>query len=327
MSKISTKSTGVRAVRQIKCAISQKPVQGTLESYSAIADQLISSAQSEASKRAFASDIRMFAANGITVPATAAQVIEYLAKFSGELSVATLERRLISLHKAHLENSIESPTVHITVKRTMQGIRRTFGTKQKQARPMVKDDLLEAMVMIDRQNPIKAARDRALLLVGFASAMRRSELVAVMVEHLTYLSNGVEIFLPHSKTDQERQGRTVFVPFANGDRCPVRALMHWLDIAEIKEGFVFRAVTRHDRVARHGLSAQSVALVVKSSVARVGGDARKVSGHSLRAGYCTQAAMTGLQPWQIREQTGHKSDVTLAKYIRAVAKRAIPSLL
>ena len=70
-----------------------------------------------------------------------------------------------------------------------------------------------------------------------------------------------------------------------------------------------------------------MALVVKSSVARVGGDADKVSGHSLRAGYCTQAAMTGLQPWQIREQTGHKSDVTLAKYIRAVAKRAIPSLL
>ena len=132
----------------------------------------------------------------IVVPATAAQVIEYLAKFAGNLSVATLERRLISLHKAHLENSLKSPTVHITVKRTMQGIRRTFGTKQKQARPMVKDDLLEAMVMIDRQNPIKAAQDRALLLVGFASAMRRSELVAVMVEHLTYLPNGVEIFLP-----------------------------------------------------------------------------------------------------------------------------------
>jgi integrase len=327
MNKISSKSSGARAVHQIKNEISQEPVQGTLESYSAIADQLINAAQSEASKRAFASDIRMFAASGITVPATAAQVIEYLAKFSGELSVATLERRLISLHKAHLENSIESPTVHITVKRTMQGIRRTFGTKQKQARPMVKDDLLEAMVMIDRQKPIKAARDRALLLVGFASAMRRSELVAVMVEHLTYLPNGVEIFLSHSKTDQERQGRTVFVPFANGDRCPVRALMHWLDITEIKEGFVFRAVTRHDRIARHGLSAQSVALVVKSSVARVGGDAGKVSGHSLRAGYCTQAAMSGLQPWQIREQTGHKSDVTLAKYIRPVNRRKIPSLL
>lgn len=88
-----------------------------------------------------------------------------------------------------------------------------------------------------------------------------------------------------------------------------------------------RTVTRHDRIAQHGLSAQSVALVVKSSVARVDGDAEKVSGHSLRAGYCTQAAIAGLQPWQIREQTGHKSDVTLAKYIRPVNRRKIPSLL
>jgi integrase len=331
MKKISAMENGINTVITSKITTIgnqlPKPTPGVMNGFSDAADRLMDAAQSEASKSAYASDIRMFAASGITVPATAAQVIEYLARFAGNLSAATLERRLISLNKAHLEKSLQSPTVHVTVKRTMQGIRRTFGTKQKQARPLVKDDLLQAMVMIDRQKPIKAARDRALLLVGFASAMRRSELVAVMVEHVTYLPNGVEIFLPHSKTDQERQGRTVFVPFANGERCPVRALLHWLEIAEIKEGFVFRAVTRHDRIARHGLSAQSVALVVKSSVARVGGDAEKVSGHSLRAGYCTQAAMSGLQPWQIREQTGHKSDVTLARYIRAVAKRAIPSLL
>ena len=104
-------------------------------------------------------------------------------------------------------------------------------------------------------------------------------------------------------------------------------MKHWLGVSEINEGFVFRSVNRHDRVARHGLSAQSVALVVKASVARVGGDAKKVSGHRLRAGYCTSAAEKGLQPWQIREQTGHKSDVTLAKYIRPVARRKIPSLL
>ena len=73
--------------------------------------------------------------------------------------------------------------------------------------------------------------------------------------------------------------------------------------------------------------AQSVALVVKASVKRVGSDASKVSGHSLRAGYCTSAAEKGLQPWQIREQTGHKSDVTLARYIRPVERRKIPSLL
>jgi site-specific recombinase XerC len=89
---------------------------------------------------------------------------------------------------------------------------------------MVKDDLLAARVMIDRQKmPIKAARDRALLLVGFASAMRRSELVAVRVEHLAYLVNGVEIFLPSSKTDQEAQGRTVFIRVGD-ERKPIAAV-------------------------------------------------------------------------------------------------------
>ena len=187
--------------------------------------------------------------------------------------VATLERRLTAIHKAHLEKSLESPARTETAKRVMQGIRRTLGTKQRQVQPMVKDDLLAALVMIDRQKmPIKAARDRALLLVGFASAMRRSKLVAVRVEHLTHLPNGVEIFLPSSKTDQQGRGRTVFIPHANGDRCPVRALALWLEVSGINEGFVFRAVSRHDRVARRGLSAQSVALVVKASVERVGGD-------------------------------------------------------
>jgi integrase len=272
--------------------------------------------------------LKHFSANGGAIPAGPAVLAEYLAKCAEKLSVATIERRLTAIHKAHLEKSLKSPAQSETVKRVMQGIRRTLGTKQRQVQPMVKDDLLAALVMIDRQKmPVKAARDRALLLVGFASAMRRSELVGVMVDHITHLPNGLEIFLPSSKTDQDRQGRTVFIPHANGDRCPGRALVNWLEIAGMQEGYVFRAVTRHDRIARHGLSPQSVALVVKASVARVGGDSKKVSGHSLRAGYCTSAAERGLQPWQIREQTGHKSDVTLAKYIRPVARRKIPSLL
>lgn len=137
----------------------------------------------------------------------------------------------------------------------------------------------------------------------------------------------MEIFLPSSKTDQDRQGRTVFIPQFNGNRCPVRALVNWLEIAGIKEGYVFHVVTRHDLIARHRLSVRSVALVVKASLTRVGGDATKVSGHSLRDGYCISVAEKSLQPWQIREQTEHKSDLTLAKYIRPGARRKIPSLL
>lgn len=333
MKKIRTPQEGAGAALSARSATTssrtpETPPEGVLRGFSATAEQFIAASQSAATKRAYASDLKHFFANGGSIPASPVVLAEYLARCAEKLSVATLERRVTAIHKAHLEKNLESPARSETVKRVMQGIRRTLGTKQRQVQPIVKDDLLAALVMIDRQQmPVKAARDRALLLVGFASAMRRSELVAVKVEHLTHLPNGVEIFLPSSKTDQEAQGRTVFIPHANGERCPVRALAHWLEISEINEGFVFRAVSRHDRVARHGLSAQSVALVVKASMARAGGDATKVSGHSLRAGYCTSAAEKGLQTWQIREQTGHRSEVTLAKYIRPVALRKIPSLL
>lgn len=332
MKKIRTPQEGAGAALSARTTTTsnrtlQTPPEGVLSGFSATAEQFIAASQSAATKRAYASDLKHFFANGGSVPASPTALAEYLAWCAEKLSVATLERRVTAIHKAHLEISAPSPALDPMVKRTLQGIRRTLGTKQRQAKPLVKDDVLAALVLIDQQTPVKAARDRALMLVGFASAMRRSELVAVRVEHLTELAHGIEVFLPNSKTDQERAGRTVFIPQATGERCPVRALMHWLEIAKITEGCVFRAVTRHDKVAKTALSPQSVSLIVKAAIERIGGDPEQVSGHSLRAGYCTQAAMVGLQPWQIREQTGHRSDVTLAKYIRPVARRKIPSLL
>ena len=107
----------------------------------------------------------------------------------------------------------------------------------------------------------------------------------------------------------------------------MKILKHWQELTGIQSGWLFRSVDRHDNIADKPLSAQSVALIVKDAVRRLGGDPSKVSGHSLRAGYCTQAAIAGLQPYQIREQTGHTSDLMLARYIRPVTKRKIPSLL
>ena len=103
--------------------------------------------------------------------------------------------------------------------------------------------------------------------------------------------------------------------------------MHWLQTAGIKTGHVFRSVNRYDGIAKQGLTPQSVALIVKAAVAHTGADVQNISGHSLRAGYCTSAAEHGQQSWQIREQTGHKSDMTLAKYIRRTSKKTTPSLL
>jgi hypothetical protein len=135
MNKISAKDNGINTAITSKITTIgnqlPKPTPGVMNGFSDAADRLMDAAQSEASKSAYASDIRMFAASGVTVPATAAQVIEYLANFAGNLSVATLERRLISLHKAHLEKSLQSPTVHVKVKRTMQGIQKWFDESEQ----------------------------------------------------------------------------------------------------------------------------------------------------------------------------------------------------
>ena len=146
------------------------------------------------------------------------------------------------------------------------------------------------------------------------------------------MSNGIEIFLPTSKTDQAGKGRTVFIPHATGSRCPVHALDQWLAVAELHapEAFVFRAVNRHDQVWGNGLSAKAVTLIVKSSADRIGlvdDETQRYSAHGLRAGFVTQATMSGLQPFQIMEQTGHRSVTTVARYTRVVNRRKLPSLL
>lgn len=287
-------------------------------------------AQSNATTRSYGADIRHFKQHGGSIPATPTMVAEYLANFAGVLAVSTLQHRLIAIHRAHTDVGLVSPGMDSLVKRTMQGIRRTLGTKQRQVTALVKDDLLEMMVHVERQRPMKAARDKALLLVGFSGAFRRSELVALRCEDISYFESGVELLIRRSKTDQEGIGRTVFIPHARGSRCPVKALTNWLSLAGIRTGPLFRPISRHDRVVSDkALTPQSVAFIVKSSVRMMSGDeaAKNVAGHSLRAGYCTEAATIGLQPYQIREQTGHRSDVTLARYIRPVSKRKIPSLL
>ena len=291
--------------------------------------EYMDASQACATKRAYASDLRHFLAHGGAMPCTPKRLAKYLAESANDgLAVATLVRRITAIHKAHVDQKMASPAHSKIVRQVMQGIRRTLGTKQRQVKPLTRDDLVAALDTIGKINmPVRAARDTALLLVGFTSAMRRSELVSVCMEHLTLSPAGLEIALPVSKTDQERHGRTVFIPRASGTLCPVKALMRWLKTAGIRTGHVFRSVNRYDGIAKQGLTPQSVALIVKNAMAQTGADAQNFSGHSLRAGYCTSAAEQGQQSWQIREQTGHKSDSTLAKYIRRSSRKTIPSLL
>jgi integrase len=291
---------------------------------------LTQAARSESTRRSYGQDIRHFKEHS-KIPATPEMVAEYLAKFSGVLSVATLQHRLIAIHQAHTDNGFDSPTRDRLVKRTMQGIRRTYGVAQRRVRALVKDDLLELMVMVAKQKPLKAARDRAVLLVGFAGAFRRSELVALTVEDIAPHVHGIELLIRRSKTDQEGEGRTVFVPLAKSEeRCPVKALQAWLELAGIGSGPIFRRINRHDRmVGDAALTGQSVALILKAAVTSSKGvDAAKlVSGHSLRAGFVTEAATIGMQTSTIMGTTGHKSLEMVMRYIRPAQNRQIQSLL
>ena len=138
-------------------------------------------------------------------------------------------------------------------------------------------------------------RDRALLLLGFAGALRRSELVGLDLADVTDGANGLTVHLRRSKTDQEGAGRTIGIPFgSNLVTCSVRAWRAWLEVSDITEGPAFRPVDRHGHIGSTRLSAPAVALVLKRHAARAGLDPGEVAGHSLRAGLATSAAAAGV---------------------------------
>ncbi|MNK75185.1 site-specific tyrosine recombinase XerD [compost metagenome] len=286
---------------------------------------------SESSRRSYAQDMRHFTAWGGKVPATVEMVAEYIAFFGGSLKVSTIEHRLIAIDRAHQERGLKSPTKAPLVKRTMEGIRRSFGVAPRRVRALVKDDLVEILVSVAKQKPLKAARDKAMLLLGWAAALRRSELVALTVSDVVRHDTGCDLLIRRSKTDQRGEGQMVFVPMAKSkDRCPVLALNAWLEMAEITAGPLFRQVSRHDYlVGDRGLTPQAVAQIVQAAVKAARGPdaAAECAAHSLRAGFVTEAAASGVPVSEIMGVTRHTSVATLYVYIRPIEKRRVRSLL
>jgi len=160
-------------------------------------------------------------------------------------------------------------------------------------------------------------RDRAVLLVGFASAMRGSELVALTVEDMEDRDEGVVLAKRRSKTDQEGKGAHVAVPYGSDpETCPVLALRGWLADAEITSGPIFRSVDRHGNIGTAALTQRAVAIIVKRTAHRAGLDGDRFSAHSLRAGFVTTAAANGASERAIAAQTGHRSMEVLRRYVR-----------
>jgi site-specific recombinase XerD len=250
------------------------------------------------------------------LPAAPDTVALYLTHCAKGLKPSTIQRRMATISEAHRAAELESPTKSALVRNTWQGIRREKGMATQGKEPALADHI-RCMVEHLPEGKLLSTRDRALLLIGFAGAMRRSELVGLDAEDITETEEGLAVKIRRSKTDQYGMGRKIGIPFGSTPlTCPVRALRAWRRETGIQEGPLFRAVDRHGKLSATRLSDQTVARVVKRALLAAGRDAEKFAGHSLRAGLATQAAMGGASERSIQEQTGHKSLIMLRRYIR-----------
>ena len=227
----------------------------------------------------------------------------------------TLQRRLAAVSQMHQQAGFEPPTRAWAVKQFLSGLRRELGAAPDRKRPVLTDDLRQILAEVP-DTPL-GKRDRALLLLGFAGAFRRSELVALDVADLEDNREGLIVRIRKSKTDQEGEGRAVGIPRgADPFTCPVQALGDWRVAAKIESGPLFRGVNRHGQVLPERLSGEAVAIVVKRYVEPLGFDPGTFAGHSLRAGLATSAAAAGKSERAIMNQTGHRSLSTVRRYIR-----------
>jgi integrase len=276
--------------------------------------EFIAAATSENTRRAYQSDVAHFLAWGGCIPATADQVARYLADHSAVLSMATLARRLAGIRAAHVKRGFPDPTKGDLIRLTFRGIRRRLGQPQRRVGALSSDDLRAIVASLGQST--KDIRDAAVLVVGFAGAFRRSELVAIDCNDIDTREDGILIRIPRSKTDQERHSRVVSIPRVPGLMCPVAALERWLLISQISEGPVFRSVTKGGKILPTRISPEAIACILKNRLQAIGRDPTCYSGHSLRAGFATEAARIGVPMWRIRAQTGHLSDSVLERYIR-----------
>jgi len=292
------------------------------------AHKYMEQAKAKATRRAYDSDWRHFVswcdANGLaSLPATPSTVALYLTSLATPMEdekprkAATITRRLTSINWAHKENNLDSPATmnHRLVADTLHGIRRKLGVAQTRKKPLTRDRLVKLINSLE--GPIAAARDKALLLIGFAGSLRRSELAALKVEEIAWHRKGVTLTIPRSKTDQEGEGREVEILLGVHDMtCPVMALENWLKISGVKSGQVFRRVGQHGNVGP-GLDKDSIGRIVQRLVRRAHlAHPEQYGGHSLRAGFVTEASANGATDRQIMKQTGHKSIAMVHRYAR-----------
>jgi len=275
--------------------------------------------------RAYKSDFNHFgifcAKNGFkSLPSEPKVVSLYLTFLSTkELKISTLKRRLVSIGVIHKLKGHYLDTKHPAIIENIMGIKRRKGSIQKSKKPLLISNLKLIIDVIDQQNKkeIKKIRDRSLILIGFSGGFRRNEIVSLDYDDLDFLPEGLKINLRRSKTDQLGEGFIKALPYFDSSQyCPVVSLKNWIKISKINSGPVFRRFIKGSKLSEKRLTDQTVALLIKEYLNLAGINSRNYSGHSLRSGFATSAAESGVEERSIMAMTGHKSTEMVRRYIK-----------
>ena len=275
--------------------------------------------------RAYKSDFNDFGLfcvqNGFkSLPSEPKIVSLYLTYLSTkDIKMSTLKRRLVSISVIHKLKGLYLDTKHPSIIENIMGIKRRKGSIQKSKKPLLINSLKAIIDVIDQQNKeeIKKFRDRSIILIGFSGGFRRNEIVSLDYEDLDFVTEGLRINLRRSKTDQFGKGFVKGLPyFDNAQYCPVISLKKWIDISKITSGSLFRRFSKGSKLLNKRLTDQTVALLIKEYLEIAGIDSKNYSGHSLRSGFATSAAESGVEERNIMAMTGHKSTEMVRRYIK-----------
>ncbi len=275
--------------------------------------------------RAYKSDFNDFclfcSQNGFkSLPSEPKIVSLYLTHLSTkDAKMSTLKRRLVSIGVIHKLKGHYLDIKHPAIIENIMGIKRRKGSVQKAKKPILISYLKRLINAIDEEDKeeIKKLRDRSIILIGFSGGFRRNEIVSLDWDDLDFVPEGLKINIKRSKTDQFGEGFTKALPyFESSQYCPVVSLKNWIEISKITSGPLFRRFIKGSKLSENRLTDQTVALLIKEYLNLAGIDSKNYSGHSLRSGFATSAAESGVEERSIMAMTGHKSTEMVRRYIK-----------
>ncbi len=278
----------------------------------------IAAATSENTRKTYQSAVRRVQQWGLKLPCSEEHILTYLTENAQALNPRSLSLHLSALSQWHSSQGFNDPTQSLLVKKTMKGIQRKHGKPKQKAKALRLEHIATLLKTLHtKPDSKKKARDVALILIAFFGAFRRSELAAIQYEDIEWHSDGVVITLARSKTDQEGEGIARAIPStAQETICPVRALIHWLELSAISEGPVFRSINRWDQLGEKPLNPGSINQILKLLGSESGFDfIPLLSSHSFRRGLSTSAAREKIDFELIKKQGGWKNDATVHEYI------------